>query len=158
MAKKVHGVDQSGKAPGPPLVGALLRRPFMEARGHIIEQLHEAGFTDVQAAHLAVFQYPGPEGRTPGDIARAAGSSKQAMNNLLANLEQTGYLRRQVNPANRRERVVELTPRGQATIKAIRAAVLDIEARWRSELGVERYEELRSLLEELNQTLEGRPE
>lgn len=126
----------------------------MAARAHIIEQLHEAGFTDVQAAHLAVFQFPGPHGRTPGDIARGANSSKQAMNNLLANLEQTGYLRRQVNPANRRERIVELTPQGQATIEAIRTAVLGLEQRWRASLGAEKYRQLRELLVQLNRELE----
>lgn len=152
MASKVHALDHEDKTP-PPLVGALLRRPFYAARSHIMSELHAAGFTDLQGAHLAVFQYPGPDGRSPGDIARAAGATKQAMNNLLTQLERFGYLTREVNADNRRERVVTLTSRGNETIAAIRAAVAALETRWSSELGARNYDQLRALLERLNESL-----
>ena len=152
MARTVHGIDQERNAR--PLVGALLRRPFLAARVHIVHELHAAGFTDLQAAHLAVFQYPGPHGRSPGDIARSADASKQAINNLLAQLEQLGYLRRAINPDNRRERVVELTRRGGSAINTIRSAVADLEQQWQKQLGRTEYERLRALLERLNHVLD----
>jgi DNA-binding MarR family transcriptional regulator len=135
-------------------VGALLRRPFLSARARIVDELRAAGFEELQAAHLAVFQYPGPEGRSPGDLARGANASKQAMNNLLAQLEKAGYLVREVNPANRRERTIGLTDRGRAAIATIRAAVDGIEEGWRADLGPGRYEKLRTLLEQLNGVLD----
>ena len=153
MVKTVHELDHEGNGVEPPLVGALLRRPFMVARAHIVEQLHEAGFADLLPAHLAVFQHPGPDGRSPRDIARAAHMTKQAMNNLLAQLERAGYLHRAVNPANRRERTVELSDRGQTVVRAIRTAVDELEARWRTTLGANDYALLRSLLQRLNQEL-----
>jgi len=153
MKGTVHRVDRKSKAPAPPLVGALLRRPFMAARAHVVEQLHTAGFTDLLPAHMAVFQYPGPHGRTPGQIARAAHASKQAINNLLAQLERAGYLTRLVNPDNRRERLIELTPRGQAAIKTIRSAIHQLERRWEADLGETDYLQLRSRLERLNDLL-----
>jgi DNA-binding MarR family transcriptional regulator len=122
----------------------------MAARSHIVEQLHAAGFVDVLPAHLAVFQHPGPHGRSPGDLARAANVSKQAVNNLLAQLERAGYLERLVNPDNRRERTIALTSRGHAVVKTIRGAVRQIERRWRAALGTREYERLRLLLEQLN--------
>ena len=154
MDSKVHGIDHEHNGSARPLVGALLRRPFMAVRARVVERLHEAGFTDLQPAHLAVFQHPGPQGRSPGDIARGAQASKQATNNLLAQLERTGYLHRKVKPGNRRERTVELTHRGHAAIRAIRASVDEVELRWRTELGAADYEALRSLLERLNQLLD----
>jgi DNA-binding MarR family transcriptional regulator len=154
MAETVHGIDHPRNGVATPLVGALLRRPFLAARAHIVEELRAAGFSDLQPAHLAVFQYPGPHGKSPGEIARGAHASKQAVNNLLAQLEQSGYLRRQVNPGNRRERVVELTSRGHAAIAAMRAAVEDLEQRWRVELGAAEFDRLRELLERLNQVAE----
>lgn len=154
MAATVHEIDRKRKAGAKPLVGALLRRPFMAARRQIVDQLHAAGFTEILPAHLAVFQHPGPHGRAPSDIARSANASKQAINNLLAQLERTGYLTRAIHPANRRERRVELTSRGEAAITAIRGAVDQIEARWRADLGVAQYQRLRSLLERLNEALE----
>lgn len=146
MTKTVHGVDHVDK----PLVGALLRRPFVATRAHVVEQLRAAGYDDLQPAHLAVFQHPGPEGRSPGDLARSAHATKQAMNNLLAQLERTGYLVREVNPANRRERVVALTPRGREAVAVIRRAVAGLEDGWRDELGARDYDRLRGLLERLN--------
>jgi DNA-binding MarR family transcriptional regulator len=152
MASKVHALDHGDKASAP-LVGALLRRPFYAARSHVMSELHAAGFTDLQGAHLAVFQHPGPEGRSPGDIARAAGATKQAMNNLLTQLERCGYLTREVNADNRRERVVALTNRGHETIDAIRTAVAGMESRWSRDLGARDYAQLRTLLERLNDGL-----
>lgn len=152
MVSKVHELDHADKAPTP-LVGALLRRPFYAARSHIMSELHAAGFTDLQGAHLAVFQYPGPDGRSPGDIARSAGATKQAMNNLLTQLERFGYLTREVNADNRRERVVALTSRGHETITAIRAAVAGLEANWSRDLGARNYDQLRTQLERLNESL-----
>ena len=152
MTPIVHGVDDGGN-PSPPLVGALLRTPFMVVRAEIISRLHAAGFSDLQPAHLAVFQHPGPDGRTPGDVARSALASKQAMNNLLKQLETGGYLRRDVSAANRRERTITLTPRGHATIAAIRTAIASVEEQWQRALGGERYAQLRALLVQLNQGL-----
>jgi DNA-binding MarR family transcriptional regulator len=150
MARTVHAMDHSHNGVGEPLVGALLRRPFLAVRNHIVDALHEAGFTDLAGAHLAVFQYPGPDGRSPGDLARSADSTKQAINNLLAQLERAGYLQRDVNPANRRERVIRLTARGRRVISTIRDAVAEIESSWRRALGSDAYAQLRALLEQLN--------
>ena len=149
MKSTVHGVDQGGKG-APPLIGALLRRPFLAVRAQIVEDLRTAGFPDLQAAHLSVFQYPGPEGRSPSDLARAADASKQAMNNLLAQLERAGYLEREVNPANRRERTIRLTGQGREVIEVIRGSVDRLESGWKADFGEADYGQLRSLLERLD--------
>lgn len=125
----------------------------MTARARIVEETQAAGFTELLPAHLAVFQHPGPHGRSPGQIAHAANASKQAMNNLLAQLERAGYLSRRVSLENRRERTVELTDRGHAAIAAIRVAVSHLEQEWRAGLGSGDYEQLRTLLQRLNDKL-----
>ena len=96
----------STKEPGSraaPPVPALLRRPAMLVRHRMIESLRAAGFVDILPAHLAVFQYPGPEGQRPGVLAARTHASKQAMNHLLHQLETAGYsakgTRRTVVPA-----------------------------------------------------------
>jgi DNA-binding MarR family transcriptional regulator len=150
MSRTVHGFDHGGN---PPLIGALLRAPFLASRARIIAALHEAGFTDIQPAHLAALQHPGPDGRTPGDIARSALASKQAMNNLLTQLEKAGYLARVVSPTNRRERTVSLTDRGREVIATIREAVMAVEAEWKQTLGAAEYLRLRKALVSLNAAL-----
>ncbi len=108
----------------------------------------------MQAAHLAVFQYPGPEGRSPLALARDAQVSKQAMNHLLTQLEHGAYLVRVVNPDNHRLRQVALTERGHGVVAVIRAAVADVEAEWQAALGPTSYRHLHGALFELANHLE----
>src|SRR5829696_5436961 len=72
---------------GPPLIGALLRVPWEAVQRHMLERLHERGFDDLDAAHLNVFQYPGPQGARPSELAGRLRISKQALNYLLAEIE-----------------------------------------------------------------------
>src|SRR5689334_24891678 len=83
--------------PPPPLIGALLRIPFETVRDRMLTGLHQRGYTDLVAAHLDVFQYPGPENQRPIDLATQTRMSKQALNYLLRQLEQLGYLTRDID-------------------------------------------------------------
>jgi DNA-binding MarR family transcriptional regulator len=136
---------------GPPLIGALLRRPLQVVRGHMLERLHESGFEDLEEAHLVVLQYPGPQGLRPSELAARVGMSKQAVNYQLGHLERLGYLVRQPDPDDQRSKRIALTERGYAVIPVIRRAVSEVESAWSRELGPERFAQLRNLLLELNQ-------
>src|SRR6266540_3104040 len=113
---------------GPPLIGALLRVPWEAVQRHMLERLHERGFDDFDAAYLNVFQYPGPQGTRPSELAARLGISKQALNYLLGELERLDYLERQPDPDDLRSKRVALT-----------------------QLGPKRFAQLRKLLLELNQ-------
>ncbi len=138
---------------GPPLIGALLRTPWEATQRHVLQRLHEHGFTDFDAAYLPVFAYPGPQGMRPTDLAARMGVSKQALNYLLGELERLGYIERRPDPDDLRSRRIVLTPRGTSTVPVIRGAVSEMEDVWASHLGAARFAELRSLLVELNETL-----
>src|SRR5262245_39594968 len=135
---------------GPPLIGALLRGPGEAVQRHMLERLHERGFADLDAAHLSVFQYPGPQGARPTELAAGLRISKQALNYLLGELERLGYLERRPDPDDLRSKRVALTPRGIAAVGVIREAVGELEAAWSRELGPERFDQLRDLLLALN--------
>ena len=136
---------------GPPLIGALLRMPWEAVQRHMLERLHERGFADFDAAYLTVFQYPGPQGSRPSELAARLRISKQALNYLLGELERLGYLERRADPDDLRSKRIALTPRGIAAVGVIREAVGEVETAWAQQLGVERFDELRNLLLELNQ-------
>jgi DNA-binding MarR family transcriptional regulator len=140
-----------GEPFGPPLIGALLRMPWEAVQRHMLERLHERGFDDFDAAYLNVFQYPGPQGARPSDLAGRLRISKQALNYLLGELERLDYLERQPDPDDLRSKRVALTPRGTAAISVIREAVGEIETTWAQQLGPKRFTQLRKLLLELNQ-------
>ena len=153
------GFTKSGGAaptPPPPLIGALLRRPFETVRERMLAGLHERGFSDLVAAHLDVFQYPGPDGQRPSELAQRARMSKQALNYLLGQMEKLGYLERRRDGEDQRFKRIHLTQRGQAAVRAIREIVLEVEADWEHQLGTTGFAQLRDLLEILNaSTLRG---
>jgi DNA-binding MarR family transcriptional regulator len=136
---------------GPPLIGALLRMPWEAVQRRMLERLHERGFDDLDAAHLNVFQYPGPQGARPSELAARLRVSKQALNYLLGELERLGYLERRPDPDDLRSKRVALTPRGVEVIKIIREAVGDIESSWAQQLGAARFAELRAILQDLDE-------
>jgi len=139
--------------PGPPLIGALLRRPLQVVRRRMLERLRERGFDDLEAAHLLVLQYPGPQGLRPSELAARVGMSKQAVNYQLGHLERLGYLVRHQDPDDQRSKRIALTERGYAAIPVIREAVADVESAWARELGPDRFAQIRELLVELNERI-----
>ena len=119
----------------------------------MLEGLHERGFTDLNAAHLAVLQYPGPIGLRPSELAERTRMSKQALNYLLGQMERRGYIIRRDGPQVRGSRQVELTKRGERVAYAMRAIVSDVERQCERDLGPERFALLRELLVELQDSL-----
>src|SRR5438445_10700669 len=136
----------------PPLIGALLRIPWEAVQRHMLERLHESGFDDLDAAHLNVFQYPGPQGARPTELATRLQISKQALNYLLGELERLDYLERRPDPDDLRSKRVTLTLRGTSAISVIREAVGEIETAWAQQLGPKRFAQLRNLLLDLNRS------
>jgi DNA-binding MarR family transcriptional regulator len=144
-------MNSSPEAFGPPLLGALLRAPWETVQRHMLTRLHERGFDDLDTAHLNVFQYPGPQGARPSELAARLRISKQALNYLLGELERLDYLERRPDPDDQRSKRVALTRRGTSAIGVIREAVGEVEADWAQQLGAKRFAQLRTLLLELNQ-------
>ena len=135
---------------GPPMVGALLRMPWNAVQVHMLERLHERGFVDFDVAYLSVFQYPGPQGTRPSELATRLRMSKQALNYLLGELERLGYLERRPDPDDQRAKRIALTSRGVAAVSVIREAVAEMEAVWAEQLGEDRFGQFRQVLIELN--------
>ena len=128
------------------LIGALLRVPAQAIHRRIIKELNAAGFDELRLPHIAVLQFPGPDGARPGTLAERAGMSKQAMNQLLRSLEDLGYIRRSDAPGEGRARMIRFTPRGRDAYARIHDILRDIEREWRAELGPEDFAQLKALL------------
>ena len=128
------------------LIGALLRVPAQAIHRRIINELNTAGFNELRLPHMAVLQFPGPDGVRPGLLAERAGMSKQALNQLLRSLEGLGYLARSDAPDEGRARIVRLTKRGRAAYVKIHEILRDIEREWSAELGPKRFTQLKELL------------
>ena len=141
------------RPPGPPLIGALLRGPWEVVRDQMLAGLHDRGFADLTAAHLTVLQYPGPDAARPSELAARTRMSRQALNYLLGQMEELGYLQRRDEPGAGRTRRIHLTERGHRAMTAIREVVAQLEAEWEQLLGRDDFATLRRLLADLNGAL-----
>src|SRR5579871_1405334 len=129
----------SALAPKDMLIGALLRVPAQAIHRRIIKELNAAGFAELRVPHMAVLQFPGPDGVRPGVLAERAGMSKQAMNQLLRSLEALGYIVRSDAPGQRRARIVRLTKRGRGVYSKMTDILRGIEREWSAELGAKQF-------------------
>src|SRR6201984_3318331 len=143
------GFTQPDVGPLPP--AALMRVPWERVRQRMLTGLHDRGFTDLVAAHVDVWRYPGPENQRPSELATQTRMTKQALNYLLGQLEQLGYLTRETDSNDQRSKRIRLTPKGRAATKAIYETVQDVETEWEQKLGPRKFSQLRRLLTELNE-------
>lgn len=150
MSSDLTHQHEQPRLPGPPLIGALLRMPWETVHEKMLAGLHERGYDDLIAPHLTVMQYPGPENMRPSDLAERTRMTRQALNYLLGQMEELGYLERVQDDADQRFKRIHLTRRGRAAGAAMREIVLQVEAEWSEKLGPRRFAELRDLLARLN--------
>jgi DNA-binding MarR family transcriptional regulator len=128
------------------LIGALLRVPAQAIHRRIIRELNASGFDELRLPHIAVLQFPGPDGVSPSTLAERACMSKQAMNQLLRSLESLGYIVRADDPENGRTRIIRFTKRGRAAYSRAVDILRDIEREWSAELGSRNFTQLKELL------------
>jgi DNA-binding MarR family transcriptional regulator len=136
------------------MIGALLRIPREAALRQTLDGLATAGFGDLRPAHFTVFQHMPPEGVRLTELADAALLTKQSMGYLVDDLEALGYVERVPDPADRRAKLIRLTPRGWQVDDTVRAIIRKMEAEWAARLGEEEYAQLTRLLRALIAMLE----
>jgi DNA-binding MarR family transcriptional regulator len=140
-----------------PYVGAILGVVWQWVRDQLYAGVVAAGYDDLTAAHLGLWRYPGLEGLRPSQLADRRGITKQSVNDLLAHLEQRGYLKRVPDPADGRARVIRLTSKGWRLQQAIYAEAGAAESQIADILGPRRFAQLRSSLDLLAEQLTGSP-
>ena len=132
-----------------PAIGGLLRLAWQMQTDRLYEQLIAAGFHDVTRAQFALFRWPGVDGMRPGEAAESARLSKQTINGLLAELEANGYLVREVDPGDRRARVIRYTSRGRELQRTAHLSSQALERAWAAAVGEGRFRTLRATLESM---------
>jgi DNA-binding MarR family transcriptional regulator len=133
----------------PPAIGALLRLAWQAVRERIYEGVLEAGYTDLNRAHVLLFRWPTLDGLRPSELASHNQLSRQSINDLLSDLEKRGYLERTLDPTDGRARIVRLTERGWDLTQVISDMSFATEREWTKAIGKKRYDEFRSTLSEL---------
>ena len=75
--------------------------------------------------------------------------TKQGCGQFVSQLVDTGHLKVEADPADRRTRIVRRTPLGQRTVRKVSARIARIEAEWAAAVGPKRYRVFRQVLSEL---------
>jgi DNA-binding MarR family transcriptional regulator len=126
-------------------VGALLRLCWQDCRERILVAVRARGFTDLTQVHLGIFGWPMPDGVRPIDLAERTYMTKQALNYVLVQLEQRGYLERRGEGARSR-RLIYMTPRGWQVAETMRATMQQLEAEWGARVGRRKFAEFMKVL------------
>ncbi len=132
--------------PLPPLLEDAKSAGFDELH----RRLAERGYGDIRHGHGCVFRYVERDGVRLTDLADLAGHSKQAVGEFADDLEALGYIERVPDPADRRAKIIRLTPRGEEAKKAALEIFTAIEREWAERIGEERVQALRDALERLS--------
>jgi DNA-binding MarR family transcriptional regulator len=112
--------------------------------------LPAAGFPDIRPAHsINLFRVIDADGTRPGELARRAGVTPQAMAEIVRYLESRGYVERVPDPSDGRGRIVTLTPRGREASAVAGRVFARLEDRWNQALGARRMTALRAMMTEL---------
>jgi DNA-binding MarR family transcriptional regulator len=117
----------------------------------VIDELHaelaRRGHQEMRPAHGFAMQAIGFNGATATEVGRRLGISKQAAGKTIERLEALGYVERAGDGADRRRKLVRLTPRGTEALTLSATIFSEIRARWARTLGQERVDDLEASLQ-----------
>jgi DNA-binding MarR family transcriptional regulator len=135
----------------------MTRVVWQSVRDQMYDGVVAAGYDDLNAAHVALWRYPGLDGLRPSQLADRAGITKQSVNDLLGHLEAHGYLERVPDSTDGRVRVIRLTPKGRRLQQKIHSEAGAAQLRIAQILGPRRFAQLQSSLELLTAQLGASP-
>jgi DNA-binding MarR family transcriptional regulator len=104
---------------------------------------------EVRGSHRRVLQMVPAGGMRVTDLAQRAGMTKQSLGELVDHLEQSGLVSTERSTTDRRVRIVQRTPLGDDAVAATTRVMAQVERRWRSELGGDRFDQFKQVLREL---------
>lgn len=136
-------------------VGRLFLRASRAFAAAASEKLKARGHIGLGATHTALLPHVDLEGTRATVLAERAGMTKQAVGQVVSDLERQGYVERRPDSADSRASLVVFTDAGWRFLRDAQDVKLEIEAEYASVLGAERMRSLRSALVELLECGEG---
>ena len=146
MTLGIEPDDTSGVVAGlvRPSLLYMVKQLELAVRARLDDILKDAGITALQYTALTVLDHH--DGLSPAQLARDSFVTPQSTADLVANLERRNLVRRDRNPANRRELVVTLTASGRRLLARYAEAVAALEQDMTSGLDPDDAETFRSCL------------
>ena len=139
-----------------PHLGVLLQRVRRAIDDEVSQRISQAGFDNIRPGHGTVFSFLPLDGARLTELAARARMTKQAMGELVRELEQLGYVERASDPVDGRAKVIRFTDMGRRADEVGILAIRDIEREWATAVGLERMDGLRSTLTALLRSIDQR--
>ena len=133
----------------PDHIGWTLWRATLAWRKDFVAAMAAAGHDWFAQARGNLLVHVGPDGIRQGDLAEKAGLTKQAVQQFVDELVKDGIVMRAPDRTDARARRVCLTPLGEAAMRDADRIKLEIETRWRHQLGDEAFTSLETILRRL---------
>lgn len=132
-----------------PEVGALLRMAWEELIEELFTKLAAAGFDDLRPVHRPIIRDLLVEGLRPTELAARLGLSKQAVNDILRELEAKGYILLEPDPEDGRAKRIVVSDRGRRLTATAARLSRTVGHRWADRVGERRYEVFESVLRDI---------
>ena len=136
----------------PPLIdhaGWRIGRLFKRWKQDYDAEMTALGHGFIAEARGAVIGHLRPSGAPQSSVAADLGISKQAVQQLIDELEAEGIVERVANPDDARAKLVMLTAKGAAALRDSNRIKREIEARYRAALGESDFAVFMAALEKL---------
>ncbi len=118
------------------------------------DRAHTLGHRDLRRAHARLMVFLGWQGSRITELAKAMDVTKNAVGQLVTELEDLGYVERMPDPVDGRAKIVRYTDEGQALIADAAAIAEQLDAEIEAIIGPRRLAALRSTLADLYRGLE----
>lgn len=135
---------------GEPDLGVLLALAFQQFVRAMHVDLAGRGYDDLGSSDGFVFRALAREPMTVSALAVRLDITKQGAGQIIDDMERRGYVVRTPHPGDARARLVALSARGQAALRAARAFHRRREAQLTEQHGVRAVRSLRELLTDLS--------
>lgn len=130
-------------------IGRLLQQAYRQFNMRAVAALHQRGHSGLTLAHTLLLSNLDVEGTRITVLAERAGITKQSMGQLVADLEERGYIERKDDPNDHRASLVLFTGLGQQFLQDAYEVKREIEAEYEAILGKDGLNQLRIALKEL---------
>ena len=119
----------------------------------LIDSLHaelaKHGHDEARPLHGFALQAIGPDGANISELGRRLGVSKQAAGKTATGLEHAGYVRRQIDPRDRRAWILVRTERGNEMLTLSARFFQQIATDWANQIGNRRLQALEDDLQQI---------
>ncbi|MFB7655944.1 MULTISPECIES: MarR family winged helix-turn-helix transcriptional regulator [unclassified Streptomyces] len=122
----------------------LVKRTELAVRARLEEVLKPAGITALQYTALTVLERH--DGISAAQLARDSFVTAQSMADMIRALESRALIRREPNPANRRERLILLTDSGRRLLAEFAEPARALEERMVADLDTDEVDRFREAL------------